>query len=73
MWVLGVHERVLGKLFPEVFCTNTAKGSQSQTLFAEKFQRGKVDGVLFQLKYFKSALLFGFIFCSETESHFTLN
>jgi len=62
MQVLGVHEELLRKLFPEVFCADTAKRSQSPTLLVEKFQWGKVDRILFQLKSFKSALLFYFLF-----------
>lgn len=56
-----------------MFCTDMAEGSKPQTLYADIFWRGKVDRVLFQLKSLKPALVFGFIFCSETESHFTLN
>lgn len=68
MGLLGAHEGLLG-YFQRCFVLTLAREINPRHFFCW----GKVDKVLFQLKCFKSALLFEFTFYSETESHFILN
>lgn len=37
MRVLEIHEGFSGKMFSEMFCTDTAEGSKSRALYADIF------------------------------------